>query len=143
MTVRVEKPVSKFIALGGLISWYEFGPTVERNFNGPRDFGMDFSLHLKPRFPFALGRQEGEVYLIAQFGGTNVTANNELIAGSGGGFNTGGGLGFQALLAPHVGLVLEGAYAFTWARVANKTVTMTLGQATVYFGLVVAFGSQS
>jgi hypothetical protein len=143
MTARVEKPVSKFFALGGLISWYEFGPTFERNFNGPRDFAMDFSLHLKPRFPFALGRHEGEVYVVAHFGGTHVTVNNELIVGSGRGFNTGGGLGFQALLAPHVGLVAEGGYGFTWARVANKTVTLTLGQATVYFGLVIAFGSSN
>jgi hypothetical protein len=102
---------------------------------------MDFSVHLKPRFPFALGRREGEVYLITHIGGTRVILDNPYILGGGRGFNAGGALGFQALVAPRFGLVAEGGYAYTWARVANRTVTMTLGQGTIYFGLVVAFGA--
>ncbi|MDH3201151.1 MAG: hypothetical protein OEM15_09680 [Myxococcales bacterium] len=136
LTLRFEAPVHKVLTTGALWSIYTFG-AVERD----RNLGMDFSPFLKGRYAFTMGARglETEVYAIFQFGLSlaNVPDNFDY-SSFGVGFNTAIAPGFMVFVTDRVAPFFEVGYSYGWARFDGE-LTGTLSQATLRFGVAVAF----
>ena len=139
--LRFEKPVTKYVSVGGLISNYWFGPE-----GGDRQYALDIAPFVKPRIPFRVGNQEAEVYLLFNIGGSLTSV--EFVDPTGfnlvdevyGGFNFGLAPGFQFFVADGFAIVFDVGYAFTWFKIGgDSNLRWTLGQATVRVGFAAAF----
>lgn len=113
----------------------------------PRNYALDISPSVKPRYPFKAGSKEAEAYIVIHVGGSlrvleifdGVFADPK--TGVFGGFNWGVAPGFQIFVTRRMGLVFEVGYAKTWIKVGTSVLeNTTVGQATVRFGFVLAFG---
>ncbi|MBT8453583.1 MAG: hypothetical protein KJO40_16585 [Deltaproteobacteria bacterium] len=150
--LRFEKPVAKYVSVGGLFSSYWLRP--KRSTNLPEavrdlrsnDYAMDFAPFVKPRYPFRAGSKEAEAYVVVNFGGSLVVVDllDEFNFNSAsvvrGGFNVGVAPGFQIFVARHAALVFEAGYMFSWFKIDNALVKITsIGQATLRFGFSFAF----
>lgn len=150
--LRVEKPVAKYVAVGGLVSnyWVRFQPTSgdgsRPRFLRPSDYALDISPFVKPRYPFRLGNEEAEAYVVIHVGGSlRVLSVSDAVflgpkTGVFGGFNWGVAAGFQVFATQHLGLVVEVGYAKTRIKIGTSALdNTTVGQATLRFGVTFAF----
>lgn len=150
--LRFEKPVAKYVSVGGLLSSYWLRSKRSANFPeafrelGSNDYAMDFAPFVKPRYPFRAGSKEAEVYVLVNFGGSLIVVDllDEFNFNSAsvvrGGFNVGVAPGFQVFVARHAALVFEVGYAYSWFKIDNALVkTTSIGQATLRFGFSFAF----
>jgi hypothetical protein len=150
--LRFEKPVSKYVTVGGLISNYWLRPQrssnsfVDLRAIDPNEYALDISPFVKPRYPFRAGSREAEFYLFVYVGGsllmhdyfTDLSLNP--ITTARGGFNFGVGPGFQVFVARSVALVFEVGYAYSWFKLSDDFVKSSrVGQATPRFGFAFAF----
>lgn len=150
--LRFEKPVSKYVTVGGLVSNYWLRP--QRSNDGlidfraidPNDYALDISPFVKPRFPFRAGNKEAEVYLLAYVGGSLLVAEarsdtfSVLTTKVFGGFNFGVAPGFQIFVARSAALVFEVGYAYSWFKLSEDFIKSSrIGQATLRFGFAFAF----
>lgn len=150
--VRFEKPVARFVTVGGLVSNYWFRSERDpnatsriRNLN-QKDYALDVAPFVKPRYPFKAGKNEAEAYVIINIGGSlrvlEISDGTFLMPKSGvfGGFNWGVAPGFQIFLAEHIGLVFEVGYARSWFKIGSSLLkNIKVGQATLRFGFTVPF----
>jgi len=139
--LRFEKPAGKHVTAGALLSNYWW-----RLEGIDRQYALDISPFVKPRYPFRAGSKEAEVYLLLSFGGSLTVV--EFVDPSGfestkevyGGFNTGFAPGFQIFVSSSLALIFEVGYAFSWFKIGGSgNEILTLGQATIRLGFAVAF----
>mgnify|MGYP001818641816 CR=1 FL=1 len=151
--LRVEKPVAKYVTVGGLVSNYWVRPERTSrdgstpSFLKPSNYALDISPFVKPRYPFKLGNKEAEAYVVIHVGGSLRVLElfDGVFLGSKtgvfGGFNWGVAPGFQVFVTRRIGLVVEVGYAKTWTKIGTSALeSTTVGQATVRFGFAFAFG---
>jgi len=138
--LRFEKPVHKAVSLGVAIDnyWFQVLDGMKR------DYALDVSPFLKPRFTFDIGSKEAEVYFLVQGGGSLVLLNKDnnqytYDSNLGGGFNVGGGPGFQVFVAKQVAVIAEFVYQYSWWKVNKGQNTFTLLQPNFRVGIAVAF----
>jgi len=136
-TLRFEKPPAKYVSMGMDLSNY----WIRAKGDPERDLFTDFSVLVKPRYPFVVGKKDLELeaylcFLIGPSIGVFKEANGwpETF---GGGFNFNIGPGFQAFVASKTALVLELGYAYTWIKVGETTTI--LSQGLLRFGVAIAF----
>lgn len=147
--LRFEKPVARYVAVGGLISNYWLRSQRDEGLPGGvnrSNYALDISPFVKPRYPFRTGKREAEAYVIVSIGGSLVVAElfdgvtTMLKRGVFGGFNWGIAPGFQVLVTEHLGVVLEVGYARSWFKLGTAFLENTkIGQATLRIGFVFAF----
>jgi len=150
--LRFEKPVARFVTVGGLVSNHWFRARRDRNETSrirnlnQKDYALDVAPFVKPRYPFKAGKNEAEAYIIINIGGSllvmEISDGTFLMPKSGvfGGFNWGVAPGFQIFLAEHIGLVFEVGYARSWFKIGSSILkNIKVGQATLRFGFTVPF----
>ena len=150
--LRFEKPVAKYVSVGGLIGSYWLRSKRSTNFPEAfgelrsNDYAMDFAPFFKPRYPFRAGSKAAEAYVVVNFGGSLIVVDllDEFNFNSAsvvrGGFNVGIAPGLQVFVARHAAIVFEVGYAYSWFKIENALVkTTSVGQATLRFGFSFAF----
>jgi hypothetical protein len=143
LDLRFEKPPAKYVSLGVVLGNYWILPEAGRE----RDYALDVSMLVKPRYPFKAGKREAEAYLFMQFGGSMILLNSANwdindFNSIGGGFNFAVGPGFQIFVSDNLAVLFEIDYSYSWfglSTVFDTTETLTLGQATIRTGIVRAF----
>ena len=141
--LRFEKPPAKYVTLGVVLGNYWILPAIL----GEREYALDISPFVKPRYPFKAGSKEAEVYLFMQIGGSMIVLNSNNYTGTsldnylGGGFNFAIAPGFQIFVSSNVAVLFEIGYSYSWFGIPDDFYpwTLTLGQATIRTGIVRAF----
>jgi hypothetical protein len=140
--LRFEKPPAKYVSLGVVLGnyWILPDPLLER------DYALDVSMLVKPRYPFKAGKREAEAYLFMQFGGSMILLNSTNWGSDfnsiGGGFNFAVGPGFQIFVSDNLAVLFEVGYSYSWfsiTTVFDEAGILTLGQATLRVGIARAF----
>lgn len=150
--LRFEKPVAKYVSVGGLVSNYWLRSQRDRydtsglRFSNRNDYALDIAPFVKPRYPFNAGSKEAEAYVVIHVGGSlrlmEIYDGVFLDPKTGvyGGFNWGIAPGFQIFVTRHMGLVFEVGYAKSWFKIGSSFLQSTrVGQATLRFGFTFAF----
>lgn len=149
--IRFEWAPGKFVTAGLVLGNYWLLVDTEAN----RDYALDVSPFVKPRYPFKAGKKEAEAYLFMHFGGSMIVLDSQWdqLAGAGGvGLNSiGGGFnftvapGFQIFVSDSAIVIFEIGYS--WSRFyigasdgfTSTSINLTAGAATMRVGIARAF----